>query len=47
MNEIQTSTEVPAPVSTAPSRGHLAERFHVDGQGQVHIGDRHYYYGSK
>ena len=32
-----------APASTVPSPGHRAEDFRVDGQGQVQIGDRHYY----
>ena len=32
-----------APTSTRPSRGHQAEDFRVDGQGQVQVGDRYYY----
>ncbi|KAK3170058.1 hypothetical protein OEA41_009443 [Lepraria neglecta] len=31
------------PASTVPSLGHRVEDFRVDGQGQVQIGDRHYY----
>ena len=34
------------PASAVPSLGHRVEDFRVDGQGQVQIGDRHYY-GSK
>jgi hypothetical protein len=30
-------------MAAALSRGHAAERFNVEGHGQVHIGERNYY----
>ena len=38
-----TLNSLSAPMSIIPLQGHKAENFHVEGYGQVQIGDRHYY----